>query len=184
MSAERKRGEPDLGTISRIAKETTLANGFHIPTVIVVGSNQLDIIQIPFDGVEAEARQSLMKVIGMDMATQKGMGELRKLFLVTEGWLARPENPKGEFVPPSEDLNRVEALIVAMLDVQSGLAEMDLFKMRRGQDGELAELVSIKLGGDDGQTRAYLLEKFAEGYQSVRAYRKSRRRQNGGQKSR
>lgn len=184
MSAERKGGEPDLETISRIAKETTMANGFHAPTLIVIGGSKLEIIQIPFDGVEAEARHSLMKVMGMAMGTEKRMGELRKLFLVTEGWFGQPENPDKELIPPSEDPNRVEALIIAMLDIQSGRAEMDLFEMQRGPDGDLGKLVSIDLGGDDGQTRAYLLEKFAEGYHSARAYRKSRYIQNGGQKFR
>lgn len=170
--AERKGGVPDLETISRIAQETTLAHGFHTPTVIAVGSKQLEIIQIPFEVAEPETRQSLMKVIGMDMATQKRMGELMKLFLVTEGWLGRPASTEAEFIPPHEDPNRVEALIVAMLDVQSDWAEMNLYEMKRGIDGDLTELVSIDLGGDDGQTRAYLLEKFAEGYQSARIYRK------------
>ena len=184
MSAERKRGIPDLEYISRIAQETTLVNGFHIPTLIVVGGRRLEIIQIPFDNVQAEARHSLMKVIGMDMATQKRLGELKRLFLVTEGWLGRPEEPDKEYVPPSQDPNRVEALIIAMLDVNSGQAEMDIFEMRRRSDGDLAELISIELGGDEGKTRAYLLEKFAEGYQSTRAYQKRRTSQNGGQKSR
>ena len=174
----------DLDLISRIAQENTLANGFHVPTLIVFGERNVDIIQIPFDDVDAQARHSLMKVVGMDMAAQKQMGELRKLFLVTEGWLGQPENPDREFTPPSEDPNRVEALIVAMLDVQSGQAEMNLFEMRRGANSDLVELVSIDLGGVDGQTRAFLLEKFAEGYQSARAYRKRSYGQNGGQKFR
>ena len=184
MSAERKRGIPDLEYISNIARKTTLANGHHAPTLIVVGEMKGEIIQLQFEDADSNARQSLMKVIGMDMAMQKRLGELRRLFLVTEGWLEKQEKPLEEITPPPDDLNRIEILVIAKLDLPTNQAAMKIYEMLRGEDGGLRELVQVDLDEPEGKTRAYLLEKFAEGYQSTKAYRKGRTNQNGGQKSR
>lgn len=167
MSAEQGRGVPDLASISKIAKETILDKGSHATTLIIVGDGRVGIFQIQFGNAKADVRQSLMKEIGEDVATHRGLGSLRKLFLISEGWFTKAGGLSKEFTAPSDEPNRKEVLFISMLDMETERSEMELLELLRDGRGQLTDLLEIDIGAPGGEVRAYLLEKFAEGYSSA-----------------
>lgn len=184
MSIERKGGEPVFEKISQIAQEVALAHGAHVPTLIVLGERGSTAVQVSAQTDTHQARAALMKVIGYKLADVGNIGPLKQVCLVNEGWVSMASEEAAPDMVASKDLQRKEALIVAMIDLQANQTRMRLFEMVRDAEGKLIDLPPLDLGPPDSEVKAFLLEKFVDGYQKLSARRKAMPTQNGGQMSR
>ena len=166
MSPERKPNQYSFEEIVQLVKEVTLRDGMHVPLLIAEGSIQGIAGQIPTLPETHEERVDLMHSAGYFTAKSGGIGILRQVILISEGWMSVSE--KGDFpkVRPAQDPKRKEVLIVAGLQVKENIRELKLFEMQRDQEETLVELLEITSKEDEPKEADNpLLDAFAEGFQ-------------------
>jgi hypothetical protein len=163
---EDKRRLLTLDDVTCTAKETTLRAGYHLPTVIVEGERRSIVGQIEQLADTFEEREAQMFVQGMAVAQMGGMGVLQQVFFISEGWMSVRSKDAPPSLPPSQDPQRKEVLIVAHHQVQSVKNTGVMFEMRRNVKGKLIELPALPM--PDAQTdldfRNPLLEAFVIGF--------------------
>ncbi len=171
MSKERIQGEPDIEGIAAIARENLLKYGNHVPTVIAVGTAGQGIGQLEGELETSEDRARAMKVLGRVFRREGYVGELRKVFFVSEGWMSVAAKTGGNIIRPSKDPNRMEVLVVSELDLPNKKTNMLLYEMVRNEKGELRDIKPYQVEDGKGglETRSYLLEAFFRGYYSENA---------------
>ena len=151
--------------VTRLAQETLLRDGHHAPTLIIDGSIRPVIVQIDGLAPTFEGRAQQMFVAGQALARDGGAGRLRSVYFVTEAWLSHAQDGKLPDVPPSQDPQRKEVLIVDGLEAKSRRARVAIYEMLRDQQGNLREIREIKLPDDSSTSSdSPLLEAFLTGF--------------------
>ena len=167
------RGGDGLGIdeIAHIATEVALAEGGHIPTLVVEGSGGTAICQLTeFPGDQKEKHQS-MAITGFMAAQKREVGSLKQVSFVSEGWMSLAREGQPPSMVPSQDPNRREVLVVHRLDVKSKKATLVLFEMIRDGEGQLTDLARMNpegeagVGGDEeASAESPLLDAFVAGF--------------------
>lgn len=158
-----------LEFITRRAKELTLRDGFHSPTLIAVGSasavgGQFD--EMPDNHPD---RVRMMHAAGQSLGEQDALGALQQVVFITEAWMRlMPRDVDGDF--STQNADRIEVLCIARLSLPEQAHELVLLEMQRDAHGELVDLQDYQLG-DDGDADSPLLRAFAQGYRTARARR-------------
>jgi|SRR5579859_2556571 len=169
MTAEREQPNSilTLAEISQLAKEVTLEGGQCAPTLIVNGSEvvlMLNLLDIP-DTHEGRAR--MMFSAGRDVARQSGIGNLRQVYFISEAWMSVAEKGKTLDRPPSQDPNRIEALVISGFNLESTEVDLAVFEMVRDSEGTLTELKDFQPETDEGEhAESPLLWAFAQGFKA------------------
>ena len=153
--------------VTRLAREVLLRDGYHLPTVIVDGSQQPVIVQIPEMAPTHEERAAQMYVAGAILGRDRQAGRLRQAFFVTEGWMSVAREGSLPAVPPSQDPQRKEMLVVTGYESSTQHTRMALYEMKRDPEGVLRELLDYEYGtGNRIQAENPLLEAFVQGFAS------------------
>lgn len=151
--------------VTRLAQETLLRDGHHAPTLIIDGSTRPVIVQIDGLAPTFEGRVQQMFVAGQALAREGGAGRLRSVHFVTEAWLSHAQEGKLPDVPPSQDPQRKEVLIVDGVEAKSRRARVAIYEMLRDQQGNLREIRELKLPDDSSTSSdSPLLEAFLTGF--------------------
>lgn len=154
-----------LEEVTRVAREILLRDGKHIPTVIADGGMQPVGIQLLDIASTHEDRIQQMFSVGFMLAESGVVGELHQVFFIMEAWMSTGRSGKLPQQPPSQDPQRKEVLVIAILKVhereQGGVA----LEMIRNQEGHLTGAEELQIG-EKGDLQAYspLLSAFAAGY--------------------
>jgi hypothetical protein len=164
-----------LEGVSRIAKETALRDGYHVPMVLVEGSlrslaNQI----IPFPENYQE-RMLRMVALGYEMANRGNLGELRQAFLISEGWMSTAESGQVFDGPPSENPNRKEVLIIFARVVPDLQPKIVTWEMIRDEAGKLIALRDFS-SPEVAKPTSPLMDAFVAGFE--RGAKVARRRLN------
>lgn len=169
MSKERILGDADINIdfIALMAKEHLLEHGTHVPTVIAIGTCGKGIGQLDGALDSHEERVQAMRVLGKVFRREGSVGQLLKIYFVSEGWMSVAKKPGADLMRPSLDPNRIEVLVVSELDLQNQKTNMLLFEMARDEKQKLVEIKPYEADvAKDGKTKSYLLEAFIRGYYS------------------
>lgn len=151
--------------VIRLAQETLLRGGSHIPTVIVDGSEQQVIAQFSDLAPTHDGRVNQMFVAGAALAHGGSVGRVRRVFFISEGWMSVPHEGHLPDVPPSQDPNRKEVLVVTGYKLCTRQTKMALFEMVRDQEGVLRELRDFEpIEGGESRAESPLLEAFVRGF--------------------
>ncbi len=167
MTLETQPGQSRLEGIVELAKEVALRDGGHVPTLIIEGTGESVITQVPWLPDTPEHKQHMMREIGGAAAQTGRVGSLQTVFFIAEGWMSAAP-PGGEpAVPPSQDPNRKEILQISSLQVESHKSEIVMFEMVRDGQRQLVELKRFDMGeGTEGS--APILDAFVEGFVMTR----------------
>lgn len=166
MTVERTPGSYSFEELTRIAKEVTLSYGYHIPTLVVQGDEEPVVVQIPSLPPTHEERLRMMFTAGSALAESGALTSLKEVFFISEGWMSVAAEDGLPEVPPSQDPQRREVLIVSGLEVNTGQAAMTIFEMLRDEDAKLVELAEIEQQGKgDTQVETPLLDAVVTGFQ-------------------
>jgi len=168
--SEEQEPEPTpftLEEVVRVAKETTLQDGWHMPTVLADDGRVSVVLQMTEMGKTHQERVAMMNAAGFALGKSDTIGQLEQVFFITEAWMSMP--PGGELtLPPSQDPNRIEVLLISQLEVAERRGDLVMFEMIR--DGE--QLVDLKefapRGEKDLSFDSPLLDAFANGFQMGR----------------
>ena len=142
-----------------------MRDGHHAPTLIIDGSARPVIVQIDGLAPTFEGRIQQMFVAGQALACDGDAGRLRNVYFVSEAWLSQAQGGKLPEVPPSQDPQRKEVLIVDGVEAKSHRARVAIYEMVRDEQGNLREIREIILP-DDSTTSSDspLLEAFLTGF--------------------
>lgn len=153
-----------METISQKAREVALRDGYHVPSVFARGTERSAIGQLADLPGTHEARVKHLFEAGVQLRQEGQLGLLLQVIFITEAWLSLPED--GELnVRPSEDPNRIEALIIAGLSILEELSSMTIFEMVRDEEGELVDVREFRQqDSTEGEMQSPLLDAFVAGY--------------------
>jgi len=169
MSIERKWEDIDIEFLAATAKEKTLKFGYHVPTVIAVGSLGTVLGQISGEADSSEERARAMRVLGRAFQKAGKLGDLHRLYFISEGWMSEVEGPEKRInIKPSQDPNRKEILLISELNLIKRQTNLILFEMERNENGELVAIDTYKNIKGDLEAKAYLLEEFVQGFNQER----------------
>lgn len=165
-----KREPLTIERITRLSSELLLASGQHLPMVIIEGSLKTDMVVIEDMPPTHDERLQRMAHVGFTLAKQESVGELQQMVFVTEGWLSAgtPDSPPQ--IPPSQDPNRIEVLLINHLDVPNQKYQLMALEMIRDENGEVREVrphESMK-ETEDMNVESPLLDALLIGYQSAK----------------
>jgi hypothetical protein len=150
------------------AREIIVRDGEHVPTLIADGSRRSVVIPLPEIGDTHDERRVQMFAAGFVLGHSRGLGILRQVFFVSEGWLSLAEGKMPPRMPPSEDPNRREVLFVSSLKLAERKADMVVFEMIRDSKGELVEIRPLPEVADKEigtmDVESPLLDAFAAGF--------------------
>jgi len=157
--------ELSLEKVIHLAKEVTLRDGRHIPTVIADGNIQTAIAQLVELAETHQGRVRQMFITGFALAQSGQVGALKQVFFISEAWMSMVHERKLPDHPPSQDPNRKEILFISNLKVRSWETRMALFEMVRDEQGRLTELKEFQLPTSEAiEAESPLLAAFVDGF--------------------
>ena len=168
MRKERRSPESrlHLDDIVRLAEDVILRDGHHIPILLVEGTTDLMVMQLPGLPDEPELRQAMLFEVGKLVTSTASVGRLRQVFMITEAWLSIEQEGKPVLKRPSEDPHRKEVLLVAAMYPATGKQALELREMIRAANGELMDLRILRPPGHATEAVSPLLEAFVAGYET------------------
>ena len=153
------------------AKGVILKFGDHPPFLIVEGTR--DEIAIPLQdlpGRDTQERVSSLCNYGTEMACERPVGKLQKVFLVNQAWASKPEGGKMPTIRPSQDPHRQEVLVIVELDVPTSKQQSVAFELTRDKAGQLTLMQPLMENGKIIKPDAVyspLLPAFVQGYSII-----------------
>lgn|SRR5574341_1174186 len=166
MSPERGKYRITFHEITSKAKELMLQDGQHVPILVIEGSKSLSVNLIHEMPETHGERLELLRFIGQVAAKDGRFGQLRQVFLISEGWMSASSEGRPPEMRPSQDPNRKEVLIISGLKIEGLRKSLKLFEMVRNQNKQVVDLPEILPPKEtDGTVEIPLLEAFAQGFQ-------------------
>src|SRR4051812_28839176 len=101
--------------IAALAKTVMLRDEQHATTLVVEGSRQGGIVTLRDFPDDPDEKHLAMQATGYNIGKRPDLGELIRVFLISEAWVSMATNGKLPNVRPSKDPNRREVLIVSSL---------------------------------------------------------------------
>ncbi len=168
MSAERNEYGDRFEDVVHRAQEILRRDGHHVPILIVEGSRGRIISPVPEMPRGHAERVKVMEGLGRAAAGTGGVGELRQVFMIAEGWMSAPEPGRSLQYPPSDDPNRKEVLLISGLEPKGGRKRLKLFEIVRGEQGRVIGLQEVVGGGDaEWDVQVPLLQAFSHAFQAI-----------------
>ncbi len=154
--------------ITRLAIESTLREGSHIPFMIIDGSKRLIYGGVPNIPDTHDKRMQFMYAAGQFTAMSKQAGKVRQVFFISEGWMSLPKDGELPKTLPSEDPSRKEVLIISGLEIQKQIKYLKLFEMLRDKEENLIGLTEVALGKEESASFTVpLLDAFKQGFEAA-----------------
>ena len=167
MSPERGENRISLEEIVSNAKEIALRDGSHVPVLVVEGSQNLVVGQIPdLPGTHSE-RVELMRFLGQAAAKSGRLGQLQQVFMVSEGWMSMASKDKLAETIPSQDPDRKEVLIISGMQMKGRNKQLKVFEIMRDRDEQVVSLEEFlpEEKKKEESVEIPLLDAFIEGFQ-------------------
>lgn len=166
MTKPENRPPLTLEEVVRMARESTLQHGGHLPLLMVEGDRKTAMLQIAEMAETHEGHAQQLFIAGLLLADSAKIGVLKQVFFITEGWLSVLEDGQRLDRPPSKDPNRLEVVTVSALDVTTGQTQLALLEMKRDDQGALRglETYSGHTTGPETRAESPLLDAFVLGF--------------------
>jgi hypothetical protein len=166
---EHSHHELPLEEVVRMAKEVTLQDGHHLPTVIADGSAHTAAVQLPGLADTHQERARQMFTTGVFLAHSQQVGALKQVFFVSEAWMSLPGEKESPAVLPSQDPKRREILAISRLKIPTHENTLVIFEMLRDETGQLTDLREFEPSArDDTHVESPLLRAFVAGFSAGR----------------
>ena len=164
---EQRPRELSLEEVICLAKEVTLRDGIHLPTVMAEVNAQTVVIQLVEFPDTHEGRAQQMFAAGFLLAQSGQMEQLQQVFFISEGWMSMAKEGKLPERPPSQDPNRKEILFISRLKIKSQETQLVVFEMLRDEEGRLTELEELQsAANEETQVESPLLVAFVAGFEA------------------
>jgi len=162
---EQPREPLTIEAVSQEAREVLLHEGQHLPTVIIEGIQKTIVMRLIGVPPTHDQRLTQMFAAGYQLGVRVDLGGLRQIFHISEAWLSRVQPGEVLQLPPSQDPQRHEVLVISQLDIVHRQVQLAAFEMLRDPAGHLSELRVSDMGDTEGKPEdAPLLVAFVAGY--------------------
>jgi len=151
----------EVKEIADFAKKLFLHDGYHAPIVIAKGTKSVRVVLLEQFGSTADERVKDMFYAGAMLAKNGNIGDLELIVFVCEGWIGTNMN-----IRPSQDPNRIEALLINSLDARTREEKSLQFEIKRDPKGTVTDLKEL-IFPETVETKGRLLPAFQKGYQIV-----------------
>jgi len=142
----------------QMSKFIVLKQGYHAPMLFLDGTiANAPMILGKFPN-EHEDKITYLYLAGKHFSDKHQIGKLNKVFLVMEAWMGMSAN-----IRPSRDPNRIEALIVACLDIRKNEQTVATLEYLRNADGNLIEIKDTSIPNGT-KAESPLLPAFVAGF--------------------
>jgi len=166
MSPERERYHIGFEEIVSNAKDVILKDGKHVPILIVDGGQGLLIRQLNELPATHQERAELLRFVGMTTAMSGKLKSLNQVFMVSEGWMSLARKDGQPMIPPSQDPDRKEVLIVSGMQLEGNRKHLRLFEILRYGENNGVDLQELfPDANQNGPVEVPLLEAFVHGFQ-------------------
>ena len=134
--------------------------------IIIEGGSRSVVGQLANLPATHAGRLQALFAAGAALAQSGEVATLRQVFLIFEGWMSSTTDQGAIKVPPSQDPNRKEVLLItASSDIEKQRVSMVVFEMLRDREGQLVELEKLQATEDaDIRAASPLLNAFMEGF--------------------
>lgn len=139
--------------------------------LIVEGTKGSAICQLADFPATHEEKLLLMFRTGFAVGVKRELGALAQASFVSEAWMSVGNRDEPPHMPPSEDPNRTEVLVIHGHDLRTRRKHLTLFAMIRDGQGRLTDLKRLRSdetgeGGPPGEARTEspLLDAFVAGF--------------------
>jgi|SRR5579871_1286983 len=149
--------------IAALAQQVLLKDGVHAPTVIVEGTRRATAYTLRSFPRTADGRRAALRAVGERMARSGGLGDLVRVFFISEGWMSLAKSGQIPPMPPSQDPERTEVLIVSGADVAEHALDVVIIEVVRDQAERITHLQKVP-GLEGTQVDASPLESFINGF--------------------
>ncbi len=165
MSPERNQYRTQFEDIVTNAKEITKLDGYHVPIVVIEGNKGLFVHHVLVLPQTHGERRDFMGHLGRSAAKLGKVGKLSQVFMISEGWLSMPKEGKQVNLPPSQDPERKEVLIVSGLQIEERKKYLKLFEMVHGANNSVVDLIELTPDVEGNETiETPLLDAFVQGF--------------------
>ncbi len=162
---EPKPNRFSIESVTQTAKEILLQNGVHSPMIIVEGSDLSLVGEFDQMADTYEGRTQQLFFTGVNMAQSGEVGTLQQVFFISEAWMSLAQEGQLPDVPPSEDPNRKEVLIISGIYIPAQEMKLVICQMVRDDQGQLTEIRDFNRDEETQQkVESPLLNAFVAGY--------------------
>lgn len=137
----------NLEDMKKLAKKTLLETGQHMPQVCVFGGDKSLLGVFADFPDKTEEKTKLFLGFGAKLAEDGPIEALEEVYFISEAWAGSRESFEKKGQRPSEQLERVEVLIIVAKDVVNKEDKLVSYRMIRDAKGKLFD---VKEMGDMG----------------------------------
>ena len=149
-----------------LVKEITMAQGGHNPQLFAFTEKGVALLILDDLPSDHDQKVFLFRLAGAKLANSTGTEQINELHFVSEAWFSIQKNEQ-EFIQPSQDPDKKEAIIIVGKDYQNNTSNMSNLEMIRDTAGKLIELKDT--GNDEEQSfESPLLDAFKQGFEEAR----------------
>ena len=171
MRSEREQPEPKHISFEEVvshAKDVMLQEGRHVPVVIMEAANNILVSHIPDMPSTHGERVDLMQFLGQVAARSGKVDGLEQVFMVSEGWMRETKDESQSTLPPSQDPQRKEVLIISGIKIKEHKKRLELFEILRDANETVLSLQEfLPSENQEENVEIPLLEAFVRGFQTV-----------------
>lgn len=147
-----------------IAAEATLRDGYHDPTFIIDGTQQVIFARPQSLADTPEERWRQMFLLGGDVAAVSGAGKPRGVFFVAQSLMLRLDNRDRSKAASPPSPSRLEVLVISGYDMATQKIKTTLFELLRDEGGPIHDLLELRIEQDNADPAdTPLLMAFVEG---------------------
>ena len=169
MSPERPWNQITIEEIISNAKEIMLRDGNRVPVLIMETDHKLIASQIPSMPVTHGERREFMHFIGEVAAKSGRINQLQQVFMVHEGWMSTASEDKPAQMPPSQDPDRKEVLIISAIQLKEYKKHLKVFEVLRDSHEQVVGFEEFVPDEEkkDASIEVPLLDAFVHGFQTA-----------------
>src|SRR3954447_3672036 len=122
-----------LSDIVKLAKKELTREGYLEPRIFLEGSKNSEIR--PYPDLPEELKFELFEAVGYTIATENKLGDLLRIFTVSEAWVG-----KNIDVRPKDDPERYEAIFIFQYSLTVDTTYVAVYRTVRDKNDSLIEL--------------------------------------------
>jgi len=134
-----------LQEVEKLAVEVCMKQNGHIPQLIMCGKKGNSIIVLSNFPTDSKEKMKIMTEAGVKTAIfeKDKIGELEKVFFISEMWYSVQKKNIMSFIAPSKDPQKKEVLLISELNVLDDREKVSYFNIKRKENNRITNIQKI-----------------------------------------
>ena len=167
-SLERGQYKTSFEEVVSNAKKNFLADGNHMPTFVIEGSNNLVIARLQGLPETHGEKKGILRFLGQQTAMSGKVDQLRQVFMISEAWVVSANKDELAKTRPLPDPNKKEVLMISGIQIKERKKYIKLFEILRDSNKQVIGLGEFKANEKkDKEVENPLLDAFISGFRTA-----------------